>query len=81
MTSENEVLADDYRLWIERHGIAAAESGDIEAAAICAKAIGHCHEGHDLTPDERARVDAMSVEQCRRRVADWAADAAAQIDE
>jgi hypothetical protein len=69
----------DYRLWIERWGMAAAESGDIEGAAICAKAIGHCYEGHALTPAERARVDAMSVKQCRLRVADWAEYAAAQI--
>ena len=69
----------DYRLWIERRGMAAAESGDIEGAAICAKALGHCYEGHDLTPAERARVDAMTVEQCRQRVAGWAADALEQI--
>jgi hypothetical protein len=81
MTTENEVLADGYRLWIERYGMEAAEHGDIECAAICRKALGHCYEGHALKPAERARVDAMSVEQCRRCVADWAADAAAQIDE
>jgi ferredoxin len=81
MTTENEVLADGYRLWIKRRGMAAAESGDIEGAAICVKAIGHCYERYDLTPAERARVDAMTVEQCRRCVAAWASGAAAQIDE
>ena len=79
MATENEVLADGYRLWIERYGIEAAEHGDIECAAICVKALGRCYVGHALTPAERARVDAMTVEQCRQRVAGWAADALEQI--
>lgn len=46
-----------------------AQAGDILMSAICMRALDRDYDRHDLTDAERARVDAMTIEQARETVA------------
>jgi hypothetical protein len=46
----------------------AAQHGDIFGSALCAKAIGSDYSQYALTPQERAKVDAMSQTEAMQEV-------------
>jgi hypothetical protein len=64
VTVEDQGITDDQ---IERLAAEAAEAGDIMGSAIACRAIGRDYSEHDLTPDELARVESMTTDECRLR--------------
>lgn len=56
----------------------AGEHGDNLTAAICARAIGEDHEDVALESKERAKVDAMTVDQAREACVEAIRNAEAQ---
>jgi len=66
---------------IERLAAEAAEAGDIRGSAIACRAIGRDCSDHDLTPAERACVEAMTTAECRLECEWRIRDAQAQIDD